>query len=133
MPSCNASQPKLTLSGAGSRPRGMGSIARGTEVCACAQTAFAMGRVQVRGDTSAWTDTPQEKLLRLQRGYEASALQAPAPTGMTWVHQTTAEPCVLHQVLMSGSATGSALSAAGVCRLHKMQILQMVLGGMAAA
>ena len=61
----------------------MGSISHGAESCAGAQTAFAMGGVQVRGDVSAWTDTPQEKLLRLQRGYEASALQAPAPTGMT--------------------------------------------------
>ena len=45
------------------------------------QTAFAMRGVQVRGDASAWTDTPQEKLLRLQRGYEASALQAAPRAG----------------------------------------------------
>lgn len=42
----------------------------------CVQTAFAMGGVHPRGDTSAWTDTPQGKLLRLQRGYEAALTSA---------------------------------------------------------
>ena len=45
------------------------------------QKSFAMAGIHPRGDTSAWTDTPQEKLLRLQRGYEAAALTAPQPGG----------------------------------------------------
>ena len=40
-----------------------------------------MAGIHPRGDTSAWTDTPQDKLLRLQRGYEAAALIAPQPGG----------------------------------------------------
>ncbi|KAK9813685.1 hypothetical protein WJX73_003743 [Symbiochloris irregularis] len=38
-----------------------------------AQTKFASQGIQRRGDTSAWTDTPTQKLQRLQQNYEASA------------------------------------------------------------
>ena len=44
----------------------------------CVQTTFAKGGVRVRGDTSAWTDTPQQKLQRLQQSYEAEAAALPS-------------------------------------------------------
>ena len=45
------------------------------------QTSFAAQGVQRRGDTSAWTDTPAQRLQRLQRNYEQDATLPPATTG----------------------------------------------------
>lgn len=42
------------------------------------QTAFASQGVQRRGDTTAWTDTPQHKLQRLQRDYQEQAAALPS-------------------------------------------------------
>ena len=43
------------------------------------QTSFSQSRVQARGDTSAWTDTPGQKLARLQ-GLAAASEQAALPS-----------------------------------------------------
>ncbi|KAK9869043.1 hypothetical protein WJX84_007358 [Apatococcus fuscideae] len=43
------------------------------------KTSFSQSRVQARGDTSAWTDTPGQKLARLQ-GLAAASEQAALPS-----------------------------------------------------
>lgn len=52
-------------------------------LCGIAQTTFSQRGIQERGDTRGWTETPQQKLLRLSAGEAAStrALEsAPAPS-----------------------------------------------------
>jgi hypothetical protein len=40
---------------------------------------FSQRGIQQRGDTRGWTETPQQKLLRLSAGESAQQLEAPAP------------------------------------------------------
>ena len=47
-----------------------------------AQTSFSQRGIQERGDTRGWTETPQQKLLRLSAAASAQQLAAPPPEAM---------------------------------------------------
>ena len=45
----------------------------------CAQTVFSQRGIQQRGDTRGWTETPQQKLLRLSAASTQGQLEAAPP------------------------------------------------------